>query len=286
MFGSNIESKVNRVRDLVPEALEALCQDGSGGTGLPINSGHSNFRIHREEFSVIFARPWGGSTAFLSSMAVQLSVKKDIPVAYFTLDLSRDILVQRMLCLYSGEKFCPLTANRNMPRLTAAAGALSEAPLYVLEGKFDLDGLERSIRRLVRERKIQFFAVDTIDQVGEFYELDSFSKRAERERICARLKKLARSLDVAITAIIKIDSDPGNLGTKKGDLSEPNVHLIFRKEGNVARFAENVMVLNILFRDISGHLYVKSPRMAGMECVQLRYDQGSLRCSFTGDNDV
>lgn len=286
MFLQKVISKVQRVRELIPETMEMFTQKKPEGKGLPINAGDSNFSVHRGELTVVFAGPLGGSTAFLLSRAVHLAARRDIPVMYYSFNLSKTLLAERMLALHSGLKFNLKPEKGDWPVLASAAGALSEAALYVEDEQMDIDQLDRSIKKIVREKKIQLIVVDGIDSIGYLYDSIPAALRVKKERACARLKKLAVSLNVAIMGVVKIDSESKILKEPTLNMEDSGFFQTYKKESSVVRFADTVAVVNISWRDPSGSLFYKNKYSSSLEHSHLNFDRASMKCSFGGETDV
>ena len=91
--------------------------------------------LHEGEMIVIAARPSMGKTSLAMNIAEHVSVEQKLPVGVFSLEMSADSLVLRMLCSRARVNLRSVRegflAERDFPKLTGAAGRLSSAPLFI-----------------------------------------------------------------------------------------------------------------------------------------------------------
>lgn len=257
--------RTDRVRDIIPDVLSGVAGKSPDVQGVPVGVGDTAFNVYRGEFTAVLASSQMGSTAFLLTMAVHAAVRQDIPCLYFTMDLSREILVQRMLCLYGGISF-PLSLGPDvLPLLTGAAGALSEGPVYIQDGTPELDQVEKIIRGVVTTNKVQLILIDTIDDVGGRYYADQRSLRGKREKVCARLRMLAASLNVGIVGVMRASR-------------------LAQEEGDIARFSDNVAHFYAGEASETREIeFIKQKGAVRLGRSRLAFDPRSLRCSFVGE---
>ena len=137
-FKDTALSMKDQVMDAI-EAIEKLYQQHGGITGLA--TGFKDFDrltsgLHPAEMIVIAARPSMGKTALTMNIAEHVAVNEKRPVAVFSLEMSAQQLVQRLLCSRAGvnsQKVRDGTflADRDFPKLTAAASKLAEAKIFI-----------------------------------------------------------------------------------------------------------------------------------------------------------
>ena len=137
-FKDTALSMKDQVMDAI-EAIEKLYQQHGGITGLA--TGFKDFDrltsgLHPAEMIVIAARPSMGKTALTMNIAEHVAVNENRPVAVFSLEMSAQQLVQRLLCSRAGvnsQKVRDGTflADRDFPKLTAAASKLAEAKIFI-----------------------------------------------------------------------------------------------------------------------------------------------------------
>jgi len=157
---------------------------------------------------IIAARPSMGKTAMVLNMAQNASVRAKIPVAIFSLEMSKEQLVQRMLC---GEAMVDQQRVRtgelldaDWPKLTRAVGPLSDAPIFIDDTVgISLAELRSKARRLKTEHNLGMIVIDYLQllSVGKKAE----SRQQEVAQISRSLKGLARELKVPVIALSQLN---------------------------------------------------------------------------------
>ncbi|NLI92904.1 MAG: replicative DNA helicase [Peptococcaceae bacterium] len=157
---------------------------------------------------IIAARPSMGKTALVLNMAQNAAVKGGIPVALFSLEMSKEQLVQRILCseamvdqqrVRTGELL-----DSDWPKLTQAVAPLSEAPIYIDDTVgISLAELRSKARRLKMEQGLGLIIIDYLQlmTVGRRME----SRQQEVAQISRGLKGVARELAVPVIAISQLN---------------------------------------------------------------------------------
>ena len=274
----------DHVRDIVPGIMDIVQQKSPCVEGIPVGAGDTGFAVHRGEFTSVLARSLTGSTSMLLTMAVHAAVRHDIPCAYFSIDLSKETLVQRMLCLYAGQKFPLSPMDTDYPALTAAAGALSEGAVYMHDGHYDLELVDKTIRNLVQVKKVQLIFIDTIDDVGRHDHPEARVLKGVRERVCARLRMLASSLNAAIIGVIRTTQMLDHMHVNQ-DLNQALLTGIQKEAGDIYRFSDNVALFYTGDSPEIRELYfIKQKRTVAYNRSRLVLDTRSLRCSFIGED--
>lgn len=157
---------------------------------------------------IIAARPSMGKTALVLNMAQNAAVRAKIPVAVFSLEMSKEQLVQRMLC---GEAMVDQQRVRtgdlldaDWPKLTRAVGPLSDAPIFIDDTVgISLAELRSKARRLKTEHDLGIVIIDYLQllSVGKRTE----SRQQEVAQISRTLKGLARELKVPVIALSQLN---------------------------------------------------------------------------------
>ncbi|KJR47401.1 Replicative DNA helicase [Desulfosporosinus sp. I2] len=157
---------------------------------------------------IIAARPSMGKTALVLNMAQNAAVRAKVPVAVFSLEMSKEQLVQRMLC---GEAMVDQQRVRtgdlldtDWPKLTRAVGPLSDAPIFIDDTVgISLAELRSKARRLKMEHNLGMIIIDYLQllSVGKKTE----SRQQEVAQISRTLKGLARELKVPVIALSQLN---------------------------------------------------------------------------------
>jgi len=157
---------------------------------------------------IIAGRPSMGKTALVLNMAQNAAVKSRVPVALFSLEMSKEQLVQRMLCseamvdqqrVRTGELL-----DSDWPKLTQAVGPLSEAPIFIDDTVgISLAELRSKVRRLKMEQDLGLIIIDYLQlmTVGKRME----SRQQEVAHISRGLKSIARELSVPVIALSQLN---------------------------------------------------------------------------------
>ncbi|HWQ42014.1 MAG TPA: replicative DNA helicase [Desulfosporosinus sp.] len=157
---------------------------------------------------IIAARPSMGKTAMVLNMAQNAAVRAKVPVAVFSLEMSKEQLVQRMLC---GEAMVDQQRVRtgellddDWPKLTRAVGPLSDAPIFIDDTVgISLAELRSKARRMKMEHNLGMIVIDYLQllSVGKKTE----SRQQEVAQISRTLKGLARELKVPVIALSQLN---------------------------------------------------------------------------------
>lgn len=193
---------------------------------------------------IIAARPSMGKTAFVLNIAQFMAVEHNIPCAVFSLEMSREQLVMRMLCSEAG-----IDANRlrtgnlhtnDWTQLAMAMGRLGEAPLFIDDSAM-VNALEirAKCRRLKSEMKgLGLVVIDYIQLMQGRKQTDN--RVQEVSEISRSLKQLARELNVPVLALSQLSRAVEARQNKRPMLSD------LRESGSIEQDADLVM---FIYRD-------------------------------------
>ena len=193
------------------ETIDQLYQKKAHVTGIP--TGFIDFDIktaglQASDLIVVAGRPSMGKSAFALGIAEYAGVIEKIPVAIFSLEMSKEQLVQRMLCAHARVDAHKVRtgylAASDWPRLTAAAGKLSEAPIFIDDSPaISVMELRAKARRLKMHQDIKLIILDYM-QLMRGTDMRSESRQQEISEISRALKALARELNIPILAISQL----------------------------------------------------------------------------------
>ena len=193
------------------EKIEYLYSNKGNLTGIPsyfkgldrITSGWQP-----SDLIIIAARPSMGKTALALNMAQNAAIKAGVKVALFSLEMSKEQLVQRILCseamvdqqrVRTGELL-----DSDWPKLTQAVGPLSEAPIFIDDTVgISLAELRSKARRLKLEQGLGLIIIDYLQlmTIGRKAE----SRQQEVAQISRGLKGVARELGVPVIALSQLN---------------------------------------------------------------------------------
>ncbi len=206
--GSYIQLK-EIIKDSI-ETIDRLYQKKAHVTGVP--TGFVDFDIktaglQSSDLVVIAGRPSMGKSALAIGIAEYAGVVEKIPLAIFSLEMSKEQLVQRMLCSHARVDAHKVRtgylATSDWPRLTAAAGKLSEAPIFIDDTPaISAMELRAKARRLKAHQDIQLIILDYLQLMRGSVRAEN--RQQEISEISSSLKALARELHVPIVAISQL----------------------------------------------------------------------------------
>jgi replicative DNA helicase len=157
---------------------------------------------------ILAARPSMGKSALALCAAANLGVRHGLPVALFTLEMSKAEVTQRLMCSEAKVESQRLRSGRlaqdDWPRLTAACDKLMKAPVYVDDtGSITMMELRSKARRLkAKEPKLALVIVDYLQLMTTGASVEN--RVQEVSQISRQLKVLARDLDVPILALSQL----------------------------------------------------------------------------------
>jgi replicative DNA helicase len=198
------------------------------------------------DFIIIAGRPGMGKTAFALNIAVNASskVKRPVPVAIFSLEMSTESLIQRLIC---AEARVPLPrlrrgtlTNQEYTRIVTAVGRLSEAKLFI-DDSAGLNALE--VRARARRLKAEHPDLGMV--IVDYLQLmeTPTDRRRERNRqqeiaeISRALKAMAKELNVPVVAISQLSRAPDHREDKRPQLAD------LRESGALEQDADVVLFL-------------------------------------------
>jgi len=229
------------------ERITALYESGSDITGLA--SGFRDFDRLTSGFQpgnlvVVAARPSMGKSAFGLCAAANLAVRHGVPVAIFTLEMSKAEVTQRLMCSEAKVESQRLRSGRlapeDWPRLTAACDKLAKAPIYVDDtGSVTMMEIRSKARRL--KSKQQDLGLVVVDYMQLMTSGMSAENRVQEvSQISRNLKLLARDLDLPILAMSQLSRAVEQRHDKRPILSD------LRESGSIEQDADLVA---FLYRD-------------------------------------
>ncbi len=239
------------MKDQVMEAIEAiekLWEKKGSLTGLAtgfIELDKMTSGLHSSEMIVIAARPSMGKTAFAMNIVEHVAVNEKRPVAVFSLEMSSQQLVQRMLCSRARVNLKKardgFLAEADFDRLTGAAAKLAEAEIYIDDtpGLTILE-LRAKARRLSAQHKIEMIVIDYLQLLRSTSRRGQENRQIEISEISAGIKGLAKELKIPIIVAAQLNRNPENrTGDSKG---RPRLSDL-RESGSIEQDADLVGLL-------------------------------------------
>jgi replicative DNA helicase len=243
-------SEFSHIEVLLKESFERITQlyeSGADVTGVP-----SGFRdldritsgFQEGNLVVVAARPSMGKSALGLGVAANLAVRRNMPVALFTLEMSKAEVTQRLMCSEAKVESQRLRTGKlsaeDWPRLTAACDRLAKAPVYVDDtGSITMMEIRSKARRLKSKHpELGLIIVDYLQLMTSG--LTAENRVQEVSQISRSLKVLARDLNVPILALSQLSRAVEQRHDKRPILSD------LRESGSIEQDADIVM---FIYRD-------------------------------------
>ncbi len=269
------------LKDIIKDSIETidmLYQKKSHVTGIAtgfIDFDMKTAGLQSSDFIVIAGRPSMGKSAFAINIAEYAGVVGKVPLALFSLEMSKQQLVQRMLCSHARVDAHKVRtgylATSDWPKLTAAAGKLSEAPIFIDDTPaISVMELRAKARRLKSQHDIKLIILDYMQLMRGASNAES--RQQEISEISRSLKALARELHIPLIAISQLSRAVESRTDHRPQLSD------LRESGAIEQDADVVVLI------LREEYYSPTPDNQGTAEVivakQRNGPVGSLKLSF------
>ena len=239
-------ASVGTVVEATLDKITKLYENKAGLTGLP-----TGFRdldrmtsgLQPSDLILVAARPSMGKTAFTLNIAQNVGVRQHKTVAFFSLEMSQEQLVQRLLCqiahidsqkLRTGQ----LNSDEEWTRLTDACDKLYESPIYIDDTPgISVAEMRSKARRLKSEHGLDLIIVDYLQLMQG---RNAESRQQEISEISRSLKALARELKVPLIALSQLSRSVESRQDKRPMLSD------LRESGALEQDAD---IVSFLYRE-------------------------------------
>jgi replicative DNA helicase len=236
-----------RLKELIWPTMERieLLQSGAGAvTGVPsgfVDLDRLTAGFQRADLIIVAARPSMGKTALILNVIQHAAIEHNIGVGIFSLEMSKDQLVQRLLCsegLVDAQRLRRgQLRDDDYPKLARAAGLLGTAPIWIDDSAAITPLAMRSkARRLKADHNIGMVVVDYLQLMQG--PTNAESRQQEISQISRSLKALAKELDIPVVALSQLSRAPDQrAGDHKPQLSD------LRESGAIEQDADVVMFI-------------------------------------------
>jgi len=198
--------------------------------------------LQKSDLIILAARPGVGKTTFVLDIARQVAVNQKTPVAFFSLEMGKEQLVDRMLCAQAGVDLWKLRtgnlseSSEDFPKIGNAMGILSDAPIFIDDyGAANIMEIRTKCRRMQMEIGLGLIVVDYLQLMEGHGRSDN--RVQEISEISRGLKQIARELNVPVIALSQL-----NRGV---ELRQPPIPKLadLRESGSIEQDADIVMFL-------------------------------------------
>ena len=238
------------IKDILVETfteLEQLYNQKQRITGIPTGFSDLDFRtsgLHNSDLILVAARPAMGKSAFALNIATNAAVRAKVPVAIFSLEMSKEQMTSRILCseamVDSNKVRTGKIDDEEWSKLAAASGELSEANIYIDDTPgISIMEIRAKCRKMKIEKNIGLVVIDYLQLVQGSGKRGG-SREQEIAEISRSLKILAKEINVPVIALSQLSRAPEQRPDHRPMLSD------LRESGSIEQDADIVM---FLYRD-------------------------------------
>ena len=247
----NAQSDYAPIKDVLVESfnkLEELYNRKQHITGVPTGFSELDYKtagLHGSDLVLVAARPAMGKTAFALNIATHAAVRAKVPVAIFSLEMSKEQLVNRILCSESMVDSNKVRTGKleedDWGKLAASIGPLSESEIYIDDTPgITVAKIRERCRKLKLEKNIGLVVIDYLQLVQGSSSRRIGSREQEISEISRSLKILAKELNIPVVALSQLSRAAEKRDDKRPMLSD------LRESGAIEQDADIVM---FLYRD-------------------------------------
>ena len=238
---------INAVLQDTFDMIEKLCTEKKEVTGITTGFKDLNKKINglqRTDLILLAARPAMGKTAFSLNLVQNAALKGDASVAVFSLEMSKEQLVQRMLSAQSNVELSKIKTGTlgesDWPRIIDGMAVLSEAKIFIDDTPgIKISEIRSKCRRLKMEKGLDLILIDYLQLMEG--EGKNENRQQEIAKISRSLKILAKELDCPVVALSQLSRSPELRKDHRPILSD------LRESGSIEQDADIVM---FLYREI------------------------------------
>jgi len=201
--------------------------------------------FQKGDFIVVAGRPSMGKTAFVLNIASFAAIKNNVSIGIFSLEMSGEALVQRLLCSEAEVNLRNLRrgmlSNQDWVNLATAAGNLDKAPIFIDDSaSLSILELKAKARRLKADSNIQIIIVDYLQLLDGPKTFRAASRQQEISDISRALKGLAKELDCPLVVVSQLSRMPEHRDDRRPRLAD------LRESGAIEQDADVVI---FIYRD-------------------------------------
>jgi len=244
-----IQQNFVHLKDIIKSSfktIERLYEKKELITGVPsgfVDLDRMTAGFQPSDLIIIAGRPSMGKTSLALNIVEYAAIEAGVPCCVFSLEMSKDQLAQRLLCSQAQVDSSKLRggflAESDWPKLTRAAGVLSDAPVYIDDTPaISVLEMRAKARRLKKEKNVGLIVVDYLQLVRAPGRMES--REREISEISRSLKALAKEINTPVVALSQLNRGVENRQDKRPQLSD------LRESGSIEQDAD---VVAFIYRD-------------------------------------
>jgi replicative DNA helicase len=253
--------------------------------------------LQDSDLIIIAGRPGMGKTALALNIATNAALKSEIAVAIFSLEMSKEQLVLRMLCSEAGVNYADVRSGRlrerDFAKLAAAAGRLDKASIFIDDSAgLSVLELRAKARRLMREtgKALHLVVVDYLQLMRGSGRTDS--REQEISEISRSLKALAKELTIPVVALSQLNRQVEGRADRRPIMADLRESGAIEQDADVITFVYREAVYN---REVSpeeereAELIIAKQRNGPTDTVRVTFLKESMRFAdhaHAGDEDL
>ena len=217
------------------------------GTGFP-DLDRMTDGLHGGEMIVVAARPSMGKTSLAMNIVEHVVLQQKLPVGVFSLEMTSESLVLRVLCSHAKVNLRSIRegfmSEHDFPKLTGAAGKLSNAPLFIDDSPgLSILQLRARARRLWQQHGVKLFVIDYLQLLHSTARRSQDNRQQEIADISSGIKSLAKELGVPVIVLSQLNRELERDKSRKPRLSD------LRESGAIEQDAD---VVGLLYKPSAG----------------------------------
>jgi replicative DNA helicase len=242
------------MKDLVHSAINRIEKyHSSKGEYSGIATGYKDWDdltdgLQRGEMVVIAARPSMGKTSLAMNVVENVTLKQNLPVGVFSLEMTAEMLVQRMIFSNARLNFSELRRGfmneRDFPRISETAGNISKAPIFIDDTPgLSILQLRAKARRMHSQHGVKLIVIDYLQLLHSTTRRSMDNRQQEVAEISSGIKSLAKELDVPVMVLCQLNREMEREKNRKPRLSD------LRESGAIEQDADFVGLLYRAFNE-------------------------------------
>jgi replicative DNA helicase len=284
----NLKQNFIPIRSVLDESFERLNELHSNAgqlRGVP-----TGFRdldkllagLQNSDLIILAARPSMGKTTLVMNMAHHVAAREGVPVGFFSLEVSKEQLIDQLLAIESGVDAWKLRTGAldddDFPRIAEAMATLSEAPIYIDDSATtNVMEMRTKARRLQAEHGLGLVIIDYLQLISGGARNNQDGRQQEVSEISRGLKSLARELNVPVVALSQLSRSVESRTPPKPVLSDLRDSGSIEQDADVVAFLYRPWYYDKEADENTMEILIKKHRNGAIGDIELYFDPAQRR---------